>query len=89
MVDLIAKLHSKLDNSKTVFQIDAVYSALVQVEKDKGEEDIKHSLLVEVPTQLFPNIRALVLRATAESGFPPFQMQIVDFEELYKEKGKK
>ena len=89
MVDLLAKLHSKLDDAKaakTVFQIDCVYSALVQIEKNKDENDLKHTLLVDVPAQLFPNVRALVLRATAESGFPPFQMQIVDFEELYQNK---
>ncbi|MDR1826249.1 MAG: protein-export chaperone SecB [Rickettsiales bacterium] len=89
MVDLVTKLHSKLDDpkaAKTVFEIDCVYSALVQIEKDDGEEDVKHSLLADVPTLLFPNVRALVLRMTAESGFPPFQMQVVDFEELYKSK---
>lgn len=89
MVDLLTKLHSKLDDGKTVFQIDSVYSQLVQIESDNGEEDVKHTLLVDVPTLLFPNIRAMVLRLTAESGFPPFQMQVVDFEELYKEKNKK
>jgi preprotein translocase subunit SecB len=86
MVDLLTKLHSKLDEKKTVFQIDSVYSALVQIENSKDEDDLKHTLLVDVPAQLFPSVRALVLRATAESGFPPFQMQIVDFEELYKNK---
>ena len=90
MVDLITKLHSKLEGGKgadkTVFTVDCVYSALVQIEKDNGEDDVKHTLLVDVPAQLFPNTRALVLRATADSGFPPFQMQVVDFEELYKSK---
>jgi len=86
MVDLLTKLHSKLENDKTVFEIDCVYSALVQIEKDKGEEDVKRTLLVEVPNLLFPNVRAIVLRMTAESGFPPFQMQVVDFEDLYKSK---
>ena len=86
MVDLLTKLHSQLEKSKTVFVIDCVYSALVQIENDKGEEDVKHTLLVDIPGLLFPNVRALVLRLTAESGFPPFQMQAVDFEELYKSK---
>ena len=86
MVDLLTTLHSKLDEKKTVFQIDGVYSALVQIEKNKDEEDLKHTLLVDAPGQLFPEIRSLVLRATADSGFPPFQMQAVDFEQLYKDK---
>ncbi|MDR3208705.1 MAG: protein-export chaperone SecB [Rickettsiales bacterium] len=86
MVDLLTNLHSKLDGDKTVFTIDCVYSALVQVEKKEKEDDLKHMLLVDVPTMLFPAVRALVMRATSESGFPPLQMQIVDFEELYKNK---
>ena len=87
MIDLVAKLNSILENgNKTVFAIDIVYSALVQIEKSSDEEDLKHTLLVEVPSLIFPNVRAIVLQTTAESGFPPFQMQIVDFEELYKNK---
>jgi preprotein translocase subunit SecB len=86
MIDLLTKLHSKLDESKTVFQIDSVYSALVRIEKSENEEDLRHTLLVDAPGQIFPFVRSMVLRATAESGFPPFQMQIVDFEELYKNK---
>lgn len=87
MVDLITKLHSKLEDpkgDKTVFIIDSVYSALVQIENNKDEEDLKHMLLVDIPAQLFPNVRTLVLQLSSESGFPPFQMQIVDFEDLYK-----
>ncbi|MDR1027176.1 MAG: protein-export chaperone SecB [Rickettsiales bacterium] len=87
MVDLLAKLESKLDAAgKVVFSIDAVYSALVQIDKSENEEDLKHTLLVSVPQIMFPSVRALVLRDTAESGFPPFMMQPVDFEELYKSK---
>ncbi|MDR2269048.1 MAG: protein-export chaperone SecB [Rickettsiales bacterium] len=88
MVDLLTKLHSKLDGDKTVFMIDSVYSAVVQVEKNENEEDLKHTLLVDVPTQIFPNIWTLVLHLTTESGFPPFKMNMVDFEKLYKEKNK-
>ena len=84
MVDLIAKLHSQLEGGKSVFMIESIYSGLVQIEKNKDEEDLKRTLLVDIPMILFPNIRALVLRLTAESGFPPFQMQTVDFEDMYK-----
>ena len=89
MVDLITKLHSKLEDpkgDKTVFTIDSVYSALVQIDDNKNEEDLKRTMLVDVPALIFPNVRAIVLQITAESGFPPFQMQIVDFEDLYKNK---
>jgi len=87
MVDLIVKLHSKLDaGEKTIFLIESTYSGLVQVEKTENETELQKILLIDVPTLLFPSVRALVLRLTGESGFPPFALQPVDFAEMYKQK---
>ena len=87
MVDIIVKLHSKLDEGdKSIFMIDCTYSGLVQLENTDVEADTQKTLLIDVPTLLFPNIRALVVRATAESGFPPFVMQPVDFKAMYEAK---
>jgi len=87
MVDLIVKVHSKLDaNEKSIFLIETTYSGLVQMEEEKNEEIKKRTLLIDVPTLLFPTVRALVTRLTAESGFPAFVMQPVDFEKLYTQK---
>ena len=90
MVDLVTKLNSGLESGKVVFTIDIIYSGLVQVDNQKDEEDLKRTLLIDIPRNLFPNVRSMVLNTTAESGFPPFQMAVVDFEALYQEKnGKK
>ncbi|MCL2017623.1 MAG: protein-export chaperone SecB [Alphaproteobacteria bacterium] len=90
MVDLIVKLHSKLEqDDKSIFMIETTYSGLVQVEKTDKEEELKRTLLIDIPALLFPSVRALVVRTTAESGFPPFAMQPVDFQKLYEEKNKK
>ena len=87
MVDLIIKTHSKLDNTdKSIFLIETTYSGLVQMEEEKDEEVKKRTLLIDVPTLLFPSVRALITRLTAESGFPPFTMQPVDFTQLYEQK---
>lgn len=87
MVDLIVKVHSKLDSGdKSIFMIDSTYSGLVQMEEEKDEEVKKRTLLIDVPTMLFPTVRALVTRLTAESGFPAFTMQPVDFAQLYEQK---
>ncbi|MCL2538235.1 MAG: protein-export chaperone SecB [Alphaproteobacteria bacterium] len=89
MVDLVVKVLSKLDEGdKTIFMIDCTYSGLAQLEKDAAEEDVKKVTLIDVPTLLFPSVRALVTRLTSESGFPPFTMQPVDFQKLYEEKNK-
>jgi len=90
MTDLIVKLHSKLkEGDKSIFMIDCTYCGLAQLEKDTSEEDIKHATLIDIPTLLFPSVRALITRITSESGFPPFTMQPVDFQELYEKKNKK
>ncbi len=88
MVDLILKVHSKLeDGEKSIFLIDTTYSCLVKVE-EKDEEAKKRILLVDVPSLLFPFVRDLIIKLTAESGFPPFAMQPLDFEEMYNQKNK-
>lgn len=88
LVDLITKIHSKLKaDSKSIFLIEATYTGLVQIdEAEKDEETKKRTLLIDVPTLLFPSVRALVTRLTAESGFPPFAMQMVDFADMYEKR---
>ena len=84
MVDLITKIHSKLKaDSKTIFLIETTYTGLVQMEEEKDEEAKKRTLLIDVPTLLFPSVRALITRTTSESGLAPFTMQPVDFAQLY------
>ena len=87
MVDLVTKVHSKLDkDNKSIFLIETTYSGLVQMGEEKDEEAKRRTLLIDVPTMLFPSVRALVTPLTAESGFPAFVMQPVDFEALYEQK---
>ena len=87
MVDLVTKVHSKLDkDSKTIFLIETTYSGLVRLEEEKDEEAKRRTLLIEVPHMIFPSLRALVTRLTSESGFPAFTMQPVDFEALYEQR---
>lgn len=87
MVDLNVKVHSKLkDNAKTIFLIESTYTGLVQLDEEKDEEAKRRTLLIDVPTLLFPAVRGLITRLTAESGFPPFAMQQVDFTALYEQR---
>jgi len=86
MVDLITKVHSKLEkDDKTIFLIESTYTGMVQYE-EQDEETKKKTLLIDVPTLLFPAVRALVTRLTSESGFPAFTMQPVDFAALYEQR---
>jgi len=86
MVDLVTRVHSKLDkDDKTIFMIESTYTGMVQYE-EADEEKKRRTLLIDVPTVLFPSVRALVTRLTAESGFQPLTLQMVDFEALYEQR---
>lgn len=86
MVDLVTRVHSKLDkDDKTIFMIESTYTGMVQYE-EKDEEAKRRTLLIDVPTVLFPSVRALVTRLTSESGFQPLTLQMVDFEALYEQR---
>ena len=86
MVDLITNVHVKLDSGdKTVFLIESTFSALVQMEEEKDEEAKKRTLVIDVPTLLFPSVRALIARLTSESGFPVMTLQPVDFSKMYED----
>ncbi|MDR2413333.1 MAG: protein-export chaperone SecB [Rickettsiales bacterium] len=90
MVDLITKVHSKLDaDGKSIFLIESTYSGLVQMEEEKDEEIKKRILLVNIPALLFPTVRGLITRLTSESGFPTFTMQQIDFAERYEQENNK
>ena len=86
MVDLVTRVHSKLDkDNKSIFMIESTYTGMVQYE-EKDEETKRKTLLIDVPTVLFPSVRALVTRLTSESGFQPLTLQMVDFEALYEQR---
>ncbi len=86
MVDLNTKVHSKIEkDNKTIFLIECTYSGLVQYE-EKNEEEQRKTFFIDVPTLLFPAVRALVTRLTAESGFPALTLQPVDFAALYEQR---
>ena len=86
MVDLVTKVHSVLEkDAKTIFLIESTYTGMVQYE-EKDEEVKKKTLLIDIPTLLYPSVRAMVTRLTAESGFPPVTLQQIDFAELYEQR---
>ena len=88
MVDLVTRVHSKLEkDDKTIFMIESTYTGMVQYE-EADEETKKKTLLIDVPAVLFPYVRAMVTRLTAESGFPPLTMPLVDFADLYEQRQK-
>lgn len=64
------------------FQIELVYGGLFDI-GGVSEDQIEPVLLIECPRYLFPFARRIIADATADGGFPPFQMEPLDFAAVY------
>lgn len=85
-VSLAIHLEAALSTRKA-FILELTYCAAVEVNKQiVAEEHIHPLLMIEIPRQLFPFARQIVSDATGHGGFPPLQLQIVDFALLYRQK---
>ncbi|MBO5806266.1 MAG: protein-export chaperone SecB [Tidjanibacter sp.] len=81
MVNLQTTLNSQLDSGKAIFNINMIYSALVQIEDDGEVDEVERKALLTqvVPMRLYDTIRVLVWTLTSQSGFPAFMMNDYKF----------
>lgn len=85
-VSLTIHLEATLKDRKA-FILELTYCAAVEVNTQiVAEEHIHPLLMIEIPRQMFPFARQIVSDATGHGGFPPLQLQIVDFALLYRQK---
>ena len=67
---------------ETAFHVEVVNAGLFQV-MNAPQEVIEQILLIECPRYLFPFSRRLISDLTAEGGFPPLQLDPIDFGAVY------
>jgi preprotein translocase subunit SecB len=65
-----------------LFVVELVYGGVFQITGVTGE-DVEPVLLIECPRYLFPFARQVISIVTAEGGFPPFQLDPIDFGGVY------
>ena len=87
LFEVIIKVNvdSKL-NDKQIFLIDLEYAGLTAVAENVQEAEMGDLLTVDVPSLMFPFVRALVANLTRDGSFPPLLVNQVDFKELAKRK---
>ncbi|KFE35240.1 protein-export chaperone SecB [Thioclava atlantica] len=73
---------NKSDKS-TLYLLEIDYGGIFHVE-GIPEDQLHPFLLIECPRQLFPFVRRIVSDVTRDGGFPPFNLEIVDFVALYR-----
>lgn len=71
-------------NGETLFLLEVEYGAIFHVE-GVPEEQLHPFLLIECPRLVFPFVRRIISDVTRDGGFPPLNIDTVDFVALYRQ----
>jgi len=85
--DVIIKLRvdSKSKNTNNVlFVLELDYGGVFQIE-NVPDDQLHPYLLIECPRMLFPFLRRIVSDVTRDGGFPPLNLENIDFLKLYRQ----
>lgn len=82
--EVIQKLTvSAVAEKETVFLLELDYAGLFNI-KNVPEEQLHPVLMIECPRLLFPFLRRIVRDVTADGGYPPLNIDTIDFLALYR-----
>jgi preprotein translocase subunit SecB len=86
--DIIMKLKidskSKGETPESIFLLELEYGGIFVVE-NVPEQQLHPYLLIECPRMLFPFVRRIVADVTRDGGFPPLNLDQIDFVALYRQ----
>ena len=85
--DVIIKLRVDSTSKGTndiLFVLELDYGGVFQIE-NIPEDQLHPYLLIECPRMLFPFLRRIVSDITRDGGFPPLNLENIDFLKLYKQ----
>jgi preprotein translocase subunit SecB len=79
---LIASSKSK-GEGKPLFHLNLEYAAVFEV-KNVPNEQLSLFLYTECPRITYPFVRRIAMEVTRDGGFPPLNLENIDFYELYR-----
>ena len=71
------------DSGDPLFLMEVDYAGVFQVE-NVSQEQLHPFLMIECPRMLFPYLRRIVSDVTRDGGFPPLNLENIDFLQLYR-----
>lgn len=74
---------NKADDA-TLFLLELEYGTIFHIE-NVPEDQLHPFLLIECPRMMFPFVRRIVSDVTRDGGFPPLNMDVIDFVALYRQ----
>jgi len=80
------KVESKTrdETPQAIFLMELEYGGIFKIE-NIAEEQLHPFLLIECPRMLFPFVRRIVSDVTRDGGYPPLNLDTIDFLELYRQ----
>lgn len=86
--DVIMKLKveskTKEDEPKSIFLIELEYGGVFSIE-NIAEQQLHPFLMIECPRMLFPFVRRIISDVTRDGGYPPLNLDQIDFVALYRQ----
>ena len=86
--DVIMKLKveskTKEETPQSIFLMELEYGGIFKVENISNEQ-LHPFLLIECPRILFPFVRRIVSDVTRDGGYPPLNLDTIDFLALYRQ----
>ena len=71
------------ESQDTIFLLEMEYAGLFHIE-GVPEDQLHPFLLIECPRMLFPFARRIVSDITRDGGYPPLNLDVIDFVQLYR-----
>jgi len=84
--EVIIKLNIESKSKETddkLFLMEIEYAGLFHVE-NVPQEQLHPFLMIECPRMIFPFLRRVVSDVTRDGGFPPLNLETIDFMSLYR-----
>jgi len=85
--EVITKLKVTSTNAataKTLFLLELEYSGVFEIE-GVPEQQMHPYLMIECPRMTFPFVRRIVSDVTRDGGFPPLNLEQIDFVSIYRQ----
>jgi len=76
------------DTDNVLFVLELDYGGLFQIE-NVPDDQLHPFLLIECPRMLFPFLRRIVSDITRDGGFPPLNLENIDFLKLYRQEAER
>lgn len=85
--EVISKLKitsNNAESSDTLFLLELEYVGIFEIE-GVPEQQLHPYLMIECPRMTFPFMRRIVSDVTRDGGFPPLNLEQIDFVQLYRQ----